>query len=689
MPDSTNRNINVFVATLPSEYPTYAHCQRRITGILPIDYFLAKSLISDCVFNKPLNVLATQDDLFIQGDSSTQGHSTSQHQVTSASAVIFHAILQLSMSLREGHTCLPITELADKTFGRDLSQPTEHNTTQEIGKSGYTFPHLSAIAAIFSATNFADNDQHPIVYHNNSLYLRRYYLFEQKLQTQLNERTQGFTAPYKQSDITKVIAELFPHTADTATNTDEIDWQKVAVANSLKQGFSVIAGGPGTGKTYTVTKLLAALVMLNEQEASIDDLSIALVAPTGKAAQRLSESLVNAISGFKSLVCESVLAKIPTQAQTIHRLLGVIPNKPHFRHNDKNLLSCDVLLIDEVSMVDLPLMQRLLSALPSTTQVVLLGDADQLPSVEVGSVLSDIAPRPYPGFSKANNAYLTEVTGYKDLPVANGSPHNNNDADHCVFLTKSRRFDGKGGIGLLAQAVIAGNADASWQLLHNETHSETLSYISSSANTKTEGKAQIDQLAHILPLVKQYYCPLFSAQNISDCFNAFAQFRFLCATRKGTFGVENINTEVENYLVNANMIPSGKALYHAKPIMISANHYGLGLYNGDIGIAWLTEAGHLQVAFEKENGEYMWVLPSKLPEYESVYAMTIHKTQGSEFSHVSMLLPDKLENKLLSRELLYTGITRAKKRLSITCNQAVWNKGVNAEVKRFSNLNLF
>ena len=646
MTKSIEADLNVCV--VPAQYPSFGHCQRMMSGLLPIDYFLAKSLTPDCYFN--------------------QGYFN-QAQHAEASLTVFQAILQLSLSLREGHACLPLSVIAGQQFGA-----VSHDQ-DVLEKAGYCFPPIDTLIALFSQTNFAQSDKHPVVYADQSLYLRRYYAFEQSLQTLIKDKKTTFSSRFSPADTASCIRALFPeNSADE--NIGEIDWQKVAVANALQQGFSVIAGGPGTGKTYTVTKLLAALLMLHKTPSTNEDLAIALVAPTGKAAQRLSESLVQAVAGFKGLIDDDILSKIPTQAQTIHRLLGVIPNQPKFRHHPQNRLACDVLLVDEVSMVDLALMQRLLSALPATTQVVLLGDADQLPSVEVGSVLSDIAPWPYPGFSAENQQYLEQVTGYKHLPVTNDQP-----ADHCVFLIKSRRFDGKGGIGLLAQSVISGNSRASWQLLHNDAHKETLNYISPSSDA--------EQTTHIIPLVQQYYLPLFSATTISECFNAFAQFRFLCATRQGNYGVERINSDVENYLVNKAVIPHGQALYQGKPIMITANHYGLGLYNGDVGMVWLNETGHLQVAFEKANGEYQWVLPSKLPEFEAVYAMTIHKTQGSEFSHVAMLLPEQADNKLLSRELLYTGITRAKKQLSITCHENVWNKAVAAKIKRFSNLRLF
>ncbi len=380
-----------------------------------------------------------------------------------------------------------------------------------------------------------------------------------------------------------------------------------------------------------------------------------------------------------------MLDRIPEQAQTLHRLLGVIPEQVNFRHHQENLLAIDILLIDEVSMVDLPMMTRIFRALPASTKVILLGDADQLPSVAVGSVLADFAPRPHPGYSTDNYHYLAQVTGYQTLTQDNKSINDNgqySNADCVTFLMKSRRFDGEGAIGRMANYVIKGQHQASWQLLQQrETagNEKQLSLLSGDIDT------------WLTPLVEQYYLPLSQCDNIEEAFALLAKFRILSSTRKGPQGVEYLNTRVIDILrdkgaIATNRFDSNYVLYPSQPIMISENDYRLGVFNGDIGLLWRNSQGHLMAVFENANGDYDWILPSRLPKFDTVYAMTIHKTQGSEFNHVAMVLPEQKDNKLLSRELLYTGITRAKQQLSIASNQQVWQTGVSQQVKRHSGL---
>ena len=426
----------------------------------------------------------------------------------------------------------------------------------------------------------------------------------------------------------------------------------------------------------------------------------------------MSESIIKAITGFKGLIDDDILALVPTQAKTIHRLLGVIPNSPNFRHHRANLLSCDVLLIDEVSMVDLPMMTRLFRALKSDTKIILLGDADQLPSVAVGSVLADIAPRPHCGYSRKNLEYLTQVCQLApqqlqatftktNQATANGSSINTDVVthDHVSFLTKSRRFDGEGGIGKLATYVITGQASQSWQLLDTSSGEKT------STNDNTNQLSMVDHnlSTWLTPLVNKYYQGIALCSDIEQAFTMLAKFRVLCVTRQGEFGVDALNQWIKEQLVSRYNLTQN--VYHGMPIMINENDYRLGLFNGDIGLLWRTEEGHLMAFFEDTNqvvtkGEtadltkddlskqmsYKILLPSRLPKYDSVYAMTIHKTQGSEFDHVAIVLPKKAEHQLLSRELLYTGITRAKVALTVASNSQTWQHGVSTAIKRYSGL---
>jgi len=641
-------------------YQRFSQAQQQLADIEPIDYFFAKQF-SEILLTES-NSRADNNDVFAN------------------SSLIFHLLLSLNVSLRDGHSCLPIETIANQQFGFSCDE------SGIVSHQGFHFPTLAALQAVLQklAIHFTDNQG--VVFADNKLYLRRYYLFERQVidfieQKSLTSDLQTISADEVDA-ISAVISKIFPDLStniqETAT-TDEIDWQKVAVANALNKSFSIIAGGPGTGKTYTVTKLLAALLMLKQQQ----ELTIALVAPTGKAAQRLSESISQAVQGFKGLINDDVLAKIPSNAQTLHRLLGVIPNSPNFRHHQDNLLAIDVLLIDEVSMVDLPLMSRVLRALPTHCQVILLGDADQLPSVAAGSILADFTPISQAQFSTTNSHYLTQVTGTTSLPISKKHP-----LDHLTYLTKSRRFDGQGGIGLIAAAVIKGDSEQSWQLLQQAKDSlvPQLMWL------------DVSQVHDLAKLVEQYYRPLMSAHSIEHAFELLAKFRLLSATRKGDTGVERLNYWVEQILLSkqnatkelSSAMPTimKQNLYHAKPIMITENDYSLGLYNGDIGLIWRNEVGHLMAVFEQEKGNYLPILPSRLPQYESVYAMTIHKTQGSEFEHVAMILPTKTDNQLLTRQLLYTGITRAKKQLTIASKKSVWFEGVDSKVARHSGIRL-
>jgi len=641
-------------------YRSFAHAKNELADIAPIDYFFAREL----------SLLFTSQNI--------NKHDSSIGITTSAQQVAFHLLVALSKSLREGHTCLPVNIIANQQFGYACD---DFGT---IAQHGYWFPSQDVIEKLLSSIDLSYAAGHPIVFNNNKLYMRRYFTFEQAMIDTIAVKTLGVdqqinttTVANKQPNpehIKQCINEFFP-AATTEEANNEIDWQKIAVANALNKDFSVIAGGPGTGKTYTVTKLLAALIYLDNIEVGDSDLNdtalkMALVAPTGKAAQRLSESLINAINGFKGIIADNVLAAIPTDTQTIHRLLGVIPNSPNFKHDEDNLLNIDVLLIDEVSMVDLAMMARIFRALPTHCKVILLGDADQLPSVSAGSVLNDIAPRPFIGYSEINAKYLIDATGEK-VP-GQAKRQIKPCIDYVTFLTKSRRFDSQGGIGLIAKSVIQGNYSLSWSILNQSNGENQIYHI------------QHDTMIWLTDLVEQYYLPMFYTDNLEDAFSLFSKFRILCAMRVGQQGVDKFNELVTNILIEKNVIKSGEVMYQGRPIMITENNYVQGLYNGDIGFIWRHESGHLMAVFEDLDNRFKWIMTSKLPNYDTVYAMTIHKTQGSEFSHVAMVLPNQKDNRLLSRELLYTGITRAKKRLSIATSGRVWRQGVERNVVRHS-----
>lgn len=689
-------------ALLP--YKNFMQAKNAIADLAAIDYFLAKDVISALIADWKTQCEHGKEqahNILLESESASEQQKAFNN--------LFHLIMYVSAALRAGHSCAYLSDIADTVWGAEqvASSPMEANSS-DASQQGFTFESSQYLSNLLHSFAISADDDQLIVFVDQRLYLRRYFQFEQNLSDDLNDRlapkADETQANAENTQLAKkCLSSIFPDALAALANEQEVDWQLVAVANALNKNFSVIAGGPGTGKTYTVTKLLAALVML-AKESGRNLPTIMLSAPTGKAAQRLSESIAAAVSQFAGQIDENLLNAIPNKASTLHRLLGVIPNSPNFRHHQDNLLDVDVLLIDEVSMVDLPMFTRVMRALPKHAKVVLLGDADQLPSVAAGSVLADLAPRPHTGYSDSNLNYLLEVTQNSALANFNGSARTDamskNSAsspqDHVTFLTKSRRFDGKGLIGRLASAVIKSEQDVSWQLISSPCEQDK------KLNNNQPLYLNANEFDWLKPLVQRYYLPIFSCQQVGDAFVQLAKFRLLCATRQGFSGVENLNHLVIEQLKQLGAVAtynnrqhknsqhknSAEQIFHGMPIMIGENDYRLGLFNGDVGLIWRHQLGHLMAVFEDENGEYRWVMPSRLPSFEAVYAMTIHKTQGSEFNHVAMVLPTQKDNKLLSRELLYTGITRAKSYISVASNQTVWKNAVATKVVRRSGLSI-
>ncbi len=614
-------------------YKHLTECQNQLEGIQAIDYFLAREMVE---------ALALHDQ---------------------QKAIVFHSIMLTSYTLRKGHSCLKIESVSA------LDSDTLHWHNPDDDKQGYTFPKTSQWLSLLSQLTIHPADKQPLVYENNRLYLRRYWQFEHDLAHQIKALIKQYhedpnqLEPLNKTQAKHVLAQLFPN-ADRENKT-EIDWQKVAVANALIHPFTIIVGGPGTGKTFTVTKVLATLQALSDKP-----LMIAMVAPTGKAAQRLNESIQKAKSNLRDdiRINEQVLDSIPDSASTVHRLLGVIPHSHNFRYHEDKHLPYNVLLVDEISMIDLPLMTRLMRAVPNHCRIIMLGDADQLPSVAAGSVLADLAPRQQPAYSQQCAELLNELTDFK-LPVLQGDQLN---LDYLCVLQKSYRFDGKGEIGQLAKYVIQGEALHSWVYL-------------------LKGQQQIRRIGGktfyqwLETMVKQYYYPLFDPQtSIEQGFKYLSQFRFLAATRLGEQGVLNINHWVEQLLRDKGLITTKSEFYSGKPIMVMENNYNIGLYNGDTGLLWHNTEGKLQAVFQ-EKETMRWLSLGRLPKVETVYAMTIHKTQGSEFKHVALILPEK-DSLVLSRELLYTGMTRASEQLSLFAEKSMFTLAVKRKVQRYSGL---
>ncbi|WP_163574075.1 exodeoxyribonuclease V subunit alpha [Halomonas faecis] len=729
-----------------------------------------------------------------------------QREVPDAPTPLLLAAALASHQLGRGHVCLdlaatlaaPDLALSLPPEGDDLSDPPPRPSevlgglTLERWQQALAHPELVADAArgapghtplVRGATSSGHSHQGP------RLYLRRYWQYEQEIRSRIAARLGRPEAAPDAETLATALDALF-------SSNMEIDWQKAACALAARSPFAVITGGPGTGKTTTVVKLLAllqALALGNPEPESARALRIRLAAPTGKAAARLNDSIAGQVasldlSGLAPLlarvasedetrrsptktrslqdvneqfeegsnaVSSSAVAllrnSIPTEVTTLHRLLGSRPDTRHFRHHADNPLALDVLVIDEASMVDIEMMAAVLSALPSRARLVLLGDKDQLASVEAGAVLGDLCQRAEGGhYTPATCDWLERVTG---TPV----PERYQDADGqpldqaIAMLRVSHRFDAQSGIGRLAEAVNRPLGYQNQQESQNEKEAQKakkravreifqqgyadiarlaladaddpaldrLVVNGDPPGFANSGEGRTDRRGEPIapPVGYCHYLEMLRSKRpdsntfgegearqpfddwARDVLEAHGRFQLLCALRKGPWGIEGLNPRIGRALRRAGWLQASdleleQGWFEGRPVLVTRNDYGLGLMNGDIGIALAVPDARqpgkklLRVAFPASDGsgKIKWVLPSRLQAVETVFAMTVHKSQGSEFTHTALLLPDA-PNPILTRELVYTGITRARHWLTVVeTGRGMLNEAVTREVMRVSGL---
>lgn len=581
------------------------------------------------------------------------------------------------------------------------------------------------------------------------VYLRRYWVYEQQIKQALAARL-AQPLDIDLAAVEKTLTALFKPSEEQINKGFQPqipDWQKLACALAARSSFSIITGGPGTGKTTTVVRLLVLLQTLQIQ-AGKPPLVIRLAAPTGKAAARLKESLTSSLEDINQpKVLADCKEHLPTEVTTLHRLLGSQPNTRHFRHNAANPIPADLVVIDEASMVDVEMLANLLTALSPSTRLVLLGDKDQLASVEAGSVLGDFCLTADKGnYTPATANWLAQATG-QELPPKYINEAGTNLAQVTCQLRHSYRFDNYKGIGKLATAVNSGTASlqqleaifADYQMLApannqpaqftQEAHlnliqlkrTETTkqaagaslavgTYSSFVGSLPAAGATPLKQLikqgySHYLNLVVSQQPPTAQREALDKwalaIFAAHQQFQLLTATRKGTFGVEALNqlsqASLQEVAKFKPLFSTNSQWYNGRPILVTRNDYSLKLMNGDLGICleWPAEASKtenltgkkvLRVAFPDGKGGVRWVLPSRLQNVETVFAMTVHKSQGSEFTHTALVLPAS-DNPVLTKELLYTAITRSSQAFTLVCpNKQVLKNTLTKQVTRVSGL---
>ncbi|MCT4708467.1 exodeoxyribonuclease V subunit alpha [Enterobacteriaceae bacterium H11S18] len=558
----------------------------------------------------------------------------------------------------EGHVCLPLSRLSPEYCFAGRQPELAEQLFAVAGTADW-------VSTLLASPAVSDNDEPtPLKLIGDRLYLNRMWGNEQSVARFFG--AQNCVMPIDEQRLADVLNQLFDAAADT-------DWQKVAAAVALTRRISVISGGPGTGKTTTVAKLLAALVQLSAETP----LRIQLAAPTGKAAARLTESLGSALRRLP--LTDKQKAALPDDACTLHRLLGAQPNSQRLRYHSGNPLHLDVLVVDEASMVDLPMMAKIIDALPAHARVIFLGDRDQLASVEAGAVLGDICHYVNLGYSSGRAQELSRITGYS-LPPGE-SEHASTLRDGLCILQKSYRFDSQSGIGQLAFAVNASDARRA-----QSTFTLGFSDIAKRPLRESEDYAlmmadAVEGYRNYLDLIRQHAAP-------EQILQAFGEYQLLCALREGPFGVSGLNERIEQALIQKRLItrpaPAISRWYNGRPIMISRNDSTLGLFNGDIGIA-LEREGGMRVWFAMPDGSVKSVQPSRLPGHDTAFAMTVHKSQGSEFDHTALVLPNQF-TPVVTRELVYTAITRARKRLSLYTDDKIFEKAILTRTERRSGL---
>lgn len=641
-------------------------------------------------------------------DMAFAGFLLEQAPDTPASVLLAAALV--SHQLGHGHVCLDLSAtLQAPDFA--LSLPPEGDNassgllpSQVLASLNTTeWQQQLAQSRVVDGVESAQQGSRPLVLIGQRLYLRRYWQYERQVVNGLRERLQPMPVP---GDLPQRLQALF------ADSQQHPDWQRIACALAARGWFSIITGGPGTGKTTTVVRLLALL-----QAPAIElgqPLRIRLAAPTGKAAARLTESIGKQVG--KLPVDKAVQDAIPTEVGTLHRLLGSLPNSRHFRHHAGNPLALDVLVVDEASMIDLEMMARVLDALPPGARLIMLGDKDQLASVEAGAVLGDLCRDADAGYySEQTRDWLEQVSG-QSLAAADlrtGDQQQHALAQQTAMLRHSHRFGADSGIGELARAVNRCAADRARDLLmrggFNDIRSQRLSGPSDPAFAALVlgSEGELPGYAAYLQVLNEQRPP--AATNAADeqwqnwareVLNTFERFQLLCAVRRGDWGVEAVNQRVAALLQRRGLLRSEQLWYEGRPVLVTRNDYSLGLMNGDIGIALRirepallagqAETEALRVAFARNDGSgnIRFVLPSRLPEVETVFAMTVHKSQGSEFEHAALVLPEA-RNPVLTKELVYTAITRASQHFTLLESRpGVFEAAVQTPVRRISGLDL-
>lgn len=581
--------------------------------------------------------------------------------------VLMLASSYLSANIRSGHTCLHLSTLSTNTPLKNYFFNITNTEVQKLKLLNIDDWKNLLHSSSAVGTGFPTS---PLVLENNRLYLHRMWKDECIVAKFLSYSSNNFEV-FQKKNIINILNQLFPK---TSTN---INWHKIATAMSLIHSRVFISGGPGTGKTSIISKIIIALLLQDS------NLRIQTAATTGKSTIILTNSCQNIINKIMQFNPTHIYKPI-LNAVTLHRLLGSrLYNKKNQYNSFENFLNLDCLIIDESSMLSLSILSKLISSLPRHTKVIFLGDHHQLCSIEPGSIFKDICQFSNFDYSPQQKYKLMELTGFIPNKINNSKIYQNynNIADKICVLKKNYRFKKSSGIGKLADAVKSGNYNLSLSILNSKIYTD-LNY-----NRIIQQK---DYKSMIIDSTKQYYKYLqilkHNPISIINILQVFNNYRILCALKHGLFGVTTLNYYVEqilNYLglIKLNQSPN----YIGKPIIILSNDLSLELYNGDIGILLLNSQNNLSAYFLASAHTVKIIPIHQLPSHETCFAMTVHKAQGSEFQNISIILPNK-HLPILTRELIYTAITRIHQHLSLYATDDVLINSIKNITKRHSGL---
>ncbi len=566
------------------------------------------------------------------------------------------AVALVSKRCREGHVCASLSAVAGLRLSRtELADPDSTQTDE--------WPALQAWLGKLRESDTVTEPERldptkPLVLVADRLYLNRYYFHERALAERIYNRVEK-TLDVR-SESTRALLDKHFSPIDSGSEK-----QRLAIAMALISPLCVITGGPGTGKTSTIVRLLAVLVEKELGEAGTTP-RVVLLAPTGKAASRIAESIRKSKERLRA--ADPIKACIPDEAVTIHRALGpgARPDSP-----ESVKIAADIVVVDEASMVDIALMRRLLDACTTVPRLILLGDPEQLESVLAGSVLAELSSRPHEGYSRLRAQRLCVLTG---LEVTANSI-NPTALDDCrIELTEGHRFAPDSSIGKLSQAVRNGQAESAWQVLASSKGDTR--FIELQGNPRAS-------LSIIFDVAAAGYRSFLAAKEPVEALAALNRFRILCGHRTGPMGVEAVN----DYISNSPLVQQHLPYRSALPILVTVNAPELTLYNGDVGVLYAdpTTPSNQRAYFLGKDGEARAFSITRLPAYELAFAMTVHKMQGSELDNVLTILP-RADSPLLTRELIYTAITRARRSCVLCGTRDAFIQGCQRKSHRFSGL---